>query len=384
MDTTKVTDGLQTERLLLQLKELRVFDSEEGLATRQKVLAFLTTLLQGFCRAIAIRRGLTVTEASATTGKVCFPLHLGRGFPFLPRRSCITPIERQIFTFGSYRLGVHGPDADIDALCIVPRHITRDDFFGTFPALLKVAQDVASVTAIPDAFVPVVKLECQGIHVDLVFARLDLPSIPPDFRLDPKTVLSLVTSDDVKSVQAVNGCLVTDAVLASAPVPRTFRIVLRAVKCWARRRGIYSNVMGYLGGVNWAILVARISQLFPDVTPMRLLERFFLFYSTWKWTVPIQLCATPTPPLPTLNFRQYSDSSGDVMPILTPCYPSVNTAYNVTPHTLALMTAEFKRAHEIVTKIDTGAILSWGALFEVSSYGFTRSATCLIENFCLV
>jgi hypothetical protein len=35
-----------------------------------------------------------------------------------------------LLSFGSYRLGVHAPDADIDCLVLAPPHCTREDFFG--------------------------------------------------------------------------------------------------------------------------------------------------------------------------------------------------------------------------------------------------------------
>jgi len=42
-----------------------------------------------------------------------------------------------LLSFGSYRLGVHTPDADVDCLVLAPPHVTRDDFFGTWVDVLR-------------------------------------------------------------------------------------------------------------------------------------------------------------------------------------------------------------------------------------------------------
>lgn len=47
---------------------------------------------------------------------------------------------------------------------------------------------------------------------------------------------------------------------ARAPLQDVFRLALRAAKYWAALRGISSNVMGYLGGVNLAIITAKVRQ----------------------------------------------------------------------------------------------------------------------------
>jgi len=53
--------------------------------------------------------------------------------------------------------------------------------------------------------------------------------------------------------------------------------------------GVYCNALGYLGGVAWAMLVARTCQLYPNAAPATLVHKFFLVFSQWKWPQPVLL-----------------------------------------------------------------------------------------------
>eukprot|EP00003_Mantamonas_plastica_P017224 TRINITY_DN2867_c0_g1_i1.p1 TRINITY_DN2867_c0_g1~~TRINITY_DN2867_c0_g1_i1.p1 ORF type:complete len:159 (-),score=14.89 TRINITY_DN2867_c0_g1_i1:19-495(-) len=104
---------------------------------------------------------------------------------------------------------------------------------------------------------------------------MNLPFIPDDLNLQDD---DMIPNLDDKTVKGINGCRVTDTILSLVPDIDTFRTALRVVKIWGKCRGVYSNVMGYLGGVSWAMLTARICQLYPNAAPSQIILRFFIIW----------------------------------------------------------------------------------------------------------
>ena len=271
----------------------------------------------------------------------------------------------RIYTFGSYRIGVNQPNADIDTLCIAPRNINRSrDFFGLIDPstqklpdeelvlyhILRKRPEVSEILAVPESHVPVLKLTFSGVDLDLTCACLQMTSIPP--KLDILNDKILRNIDDA-SQRSCNGVRVAAATLNLVPSIENFRTTLRTIKYWASQRAISANKLGYFGGIQCSLLTARICQLYPNAVPSFLVSRFFRVYSNWKWPMPLLLnnVSQGNPPVGAKVWNPYGPNARDLMPIITPAYPAMNSSFNVSRSTLRAIQDEILRGKEIVDKI---------------------------------
>jgi poly(A) polymerase len=270
----------------------------------------------------------------------------------------------KIFTYGSYRLGVYGPGSDIDTLMIAPKHVTRDDFFEHMPDLLRKSttpDELTELTPVPGISVPIIKLEICGVSVDLIFSNLQVSSVPRGLELTDNNLLRGLDETDLR---CVNGTRVTDRILQLVPQSRIFRIALRAVKLWAQRRAIYGNVVGFPGGVAYAMMVARVCQLYPKAAAPLIVQKFFFVMAKWQWPLPVVLQKRETAPL---QLREWdpNTSKGDrfhLMPVITPAYPCMNSTHTIGLSTKMVLIRELKRGEEIMTDLYAGK-KSWKDLF---------------------
>ncbi|KAK9479579.1 Poly(A) polymerase central domain-containing protein [Lipomyces japonicus] len=315
------------EKLVEELKRQGSFASEAESQKRVEVLSKLQGLAELFVRTVSLQKNMSEGMAKDAGGK--------------------------IFTFGSYRLGVYGPGSDIDTLIVVPKHVTRENFFEVFDKILRQRPELEEIASVPDAFVPIIKIKFSGISVDLICARLDVPQVPLSLTLEDKNLLRNL---DEKDLRALNGTRVTDEILNLVPQTVVFKHALRAIKLWAQRRAIYSNVMGFPGGVAWAMLVARICQLYPNAISATIVSKFFNILTKWSWPQPVMLKPIEDGPLQVRvwNPKLYQQDRAHRMPIITPAYPSMCATHNISASTQKVIMSELKRGSALMDEIILG------------------------------
>ncbi|XP_015061064.1 nuclear poly(A) polymerase 4 isoform X4 [Solanum pennellii] len=262
---------------------------------------------------------------------------------------------------------VHGPGADLDTLCVGPCYVNREeDFFILLHDILAEMEEVRELQPVPDAHVPVMKFKFQGISIDLLYASITLLVIPEDLDISDQSVLCNV---DGPTVRSLNGCRVADRILKLVPNAKMSEVLGQKTWCLFQCEFLVprtiSVVTGFLGGVNWALLVARICQFYPNAIPSMLVSRFFRVYTQWRWPNPVMLCPIEEDELGFLVWdpRKNPKDRTHHMPIITPAYPCMNSSYNVSPSTLRVMMDQFQIGNKICEDVELNKS-QWPSLFE--------------------
>ncbi|KAM3337455.1 nuclear poly(A) polymerase 3 [Capsicum galapagoense] len=263
-----------------------------------------------------------------------------------------------ILTYGSYGLGVYNSESDIDALCVGPYFATiAEDFFIVLHNMLASRPEVSEIHCVKDARVPLMRFKFDGISIDLPYARLKVISIPEN--VDVFNPFFLKNIDDT-SWKSLSGVRANRSILHLVPNIEVFQAVLRCIKLWAKRRGVYTNLLGFFGGIHLAVLSAFICQRHPSASLSALILLFFKIFALWPWPTPVILqdqIARPLIPTDKVSW----------MPIQLPCSPYEFCHSNITRSTFYKIRTEFLRGH-MLTKDMLSLDFDWNILFEPFPY----------------
>lgn len=191
---------------------------------------------------------------------------------------------------------------------------------------------------------------------------------------------AILRNCDDKSIMSLNGRRATDAIIDYISINNDslykFQITLRCIKLWAKNRGIYSNVLGYCGGVAYAILVAYICKHNPDLEVCQLIDTFFRFYRMRQWGTdhPIHLNAiiqAESSKIPILEDQKsrliyQKKERADFFPIITPAEPQMNSTGKVTLTTRNIIITELEKGMEITKHMmkKNNNQITWRRLFK--------------------
>jgi len=352
-------DALSSEVLVELLNEKMPLDTADGCNHRTKVIRDLELVVRKWITDTLLKQNKPKEFAETAGGKICIS--------------------------GSFRLNIHDPDADIDAVCLVPEMITRDDFFDTLYARLSVHPDVTKLAPpVREARVPLINMHFRGVEIDLQMARLAMKKVDPGTNILDRDILRGIAPEQIRSV---NGPRDNEVLPHLVKNWDNFLVVLRAVRLWSKKRGVFKNKFGYLGGINCVILAAYACQRYPDCSPSMILRALFHLFARWRWKAqyvgtgadrrlveqqPLRICKTVEsdyslyrkfgnaniPDFHPWNEdyargRRCSCGCGkpanrfeperNLMPMITPCYPAINSM-KATWSTRDIIIEELQRA----------------------------------------
>lgn len=243
-------------------------------------------------------------------------------------------------------------------MCVGPCFATiEEDFFIVLHSMLASRPEVSDIHCVKGAKVPLMRFKFDGISIDLPYARLKVISIPED--VDVFNPFFLKNMDDT-SWKSLSGVRANRRILQLVPNVELFQAVMRCVKLWAKKRGVYGNLLGFFGGIHLAVLSAFICQRHPTASLSALIFIFFKTFAFWPWPTPVVLQYGVAWPFIRTDKVLW-------MPIQLPCSPYEFCHSNVVRSTFLKIKIEFMRGH-MLTKDMLRPDFDWNILFEPFPY----------------
>uniref|UniRef100_A0A915M1Q0 polynucleotide adenylyltransferase n=1 Tax=Meloidogyne javanica TaxID=6303 RepID=A0A915M1Q0_MELJA len=220
------------------------------------------------------------------------------------------------------------------------------------------------INSIENARVPIISISISGIEMDIMTAPIPFDNIPDNFELTnienekvvnknnkllDKLIEAMVKQNDQfynKSILVLTGFRIAyrnkSKFIQSEIQSSLFVDLMRAVKLWAKRKQIYSNVFGYLSGTILTIMAAKVNLLYNSGGLTFLLQQFFKFYSEWQWPLPVLIEPLTSHELiktkylskennyliDSWNLSNIKETPPSVMPIISSKFPEQNVAFN--------------------------------------------------------
>ncbi|CAD6222429.1 unnamed protein product [Miscanthus lutarioriparius] len=333
-------DQRRSSSLVQFLKDEGAVPSPEDEKKREKVIRELKKIVMHWADAVAYEQSVPQGLATAT-----------------------------ILTYGSYTLGAHGPESDIDVLCVGPCIATLQyHFFVVLRQILEGRSEVSELQTVEKAKVPLMRFRFTGIAVDFTYAQLPvIDALKAINTFSPQ----LLQKIDTRSWRSLSGVRVNEQIVQLVPNAEKFQALLRCIKLWARKRGLHCHYLGFFAGIHLAILAAYVCRKFPDASVNGLFAVFFQTFAHWPWQVPVSLHDEPTTCL---------HSEGRLMPIVMPCTPPEFCVSNVTKGSFKKIREELTRGYAL-TRDPLRHDFQWTWLFEPFPYDqkyqqFLRIALC--------
>ncbi|KAK8572106.1 hypothetical protein V6N13_047720 [Hibiscus sabdariffa] len=266
----------------------------------------------------------------------------------LPKQD-IAASSATLLTYGSYGLGVHGSESDIDALCAGPYFATMvEDFFIVLYNMLKNRPEVTEIHRVKDAKVPLMRFEFDGISIDLPYVQLKVLAVPENLDIfDPLFVRDI----DETGWKSMSGVFANRQICQLVP---------------------NLELNGFLGGIHLAILVAFVCQHEPNAGLGALISNFFKTFAFWPWPRPVELQdGTLHPTVNPTETRLF-------IPIRLPFSPYEYCHSNITRSTFYKIRAEFLRGHNF-TKNLLKPDFDWHNVME--PFPYTKKYTRFLKIF---